>query len=401
MKGWAWLVLLVGCTEEEIRRDPPADPTTVGADVDQDGAHATVDCDDQDPAVHPGAEEVPCNGLDDDCDGRPAPGTCTLTLEDASLTVPPGPTTAWWTIGADLDGDGWAELQVDELTSYGGTLRSRWIDARDPGNSGVEDAVVAIEVTFDHFDAFRWAAVGETDGEPGADIWLGRFLFQGVRPGDRLVDEDAVATYVLDASEPWTPASLADIDGDGLQDLVFWTGGQQRAVLAPFDGEVVVSHATSVAVAQPPLQIDGSVVHLAPFCPDDGAVAVGDVTGDGVQDVGCRQGEDLLLFAGPFSGDEVADPIAVYVGTPSFVPLFADATGDDVQDLLVLARGEAWIVPGGAVGRFEDSSAVAPWRLRTGDLTPLVGRVDPMAGTDLLLAGWQNQRSRLFRNIGF
>jgi MYXO-CTERM domain-containing protein len=37
-------------------------------DADGDGANDGPDCDDTDPKVNPGAEEL-CNGVDDDCDG--------------------------------------------------------------------------------------------------------------------------------------------------------------------------------------------------------------------------------------------------------------------------------------------------------------------------------------------
>ena len=39
-------------------------------DDDRDGFHVPEDCDDHDPSVNPGHEEVPENGIDDDCDGR-------------------------------------------------------------------------------------------------------------------------------------------------------------------------------------------------------------------------------------------------------------------------------------------------------------------------------------------
>ena len=50
--------------------------TVVRPDDDLDGSPAPIDCDDHNPAVHPGAVDVPGDGIDQDCSGAdtPAPG---------------------------------------------------------------------------------------------------------------------------------------------------------------------------------------------------------------------------------------------------------------------------------------------------------------------------------------
>ncbi len=59
------------------------------ADNDQDGFPGGIDCDDADPGVNPGADEV-CNGVDDDCSGLP---------DDGAIDAAPH--------YRDGDGDGW------------------------------------------------------------------------------------------------------------------------------------------------------------------------------------------------------------------------------------------------------------------------------------------------------
>ncbi|MBN2798149.1 MAG: SUMF1/EgtB/PvdO family nonheme iron enzyme [Deltaproteobacteria bacterium] len=72
------LLHLAAClliTDEEIAEKEAAwEEALLLLDQDHDGFAASVDCDDQDAEVHPGATELP-NQRDDDCDGRQDNGT--------------------------------------------------------------------------------------------------------------------------------------------------------------------------------------------------------------------------------------------------------------------------------------------------------------------------------------
>jgi MYXO-CTERM domain-containing protein len=89
--------------------------TSSCVDVDGDGYPSVQcggkDCDDSDPAVHPGAKEI-CNGKDDNCNGKidEAPNDCTaqgLVCIDATCTAPPVDG------GTDAGGEGGIPDQID------------------------------------------------------------------------------------------------------------------------------------------------------------------------------------------------------------------------------------------------------------------------------------------------
>jgi|GEM_PF-5085403 len=121
----SWLGLVVGlgvgmgCRAETKSDDDdlsdtvdiPDDGTTGGTtepevvDVDGDGHPADTDCDDENGAVYPGADET-CNGRDDDCDGD--------VDEDA--------VDAFWTYG-DADGDGYGGVEARSVC----TVEDGWV----------------------------------------------------------------------------------------------------------------------------------------------------------------------------------------------------------------------------------------------------------------------------------
>jgi len=69
-------------------------------DNDQDGYTSDIDCNDNNPAVHPGATEV-CNGIDDNCNGL---------VDDGLQTFP---------FYRDADGDGYGNSRTRAVYLHG------------------------------------------------------------------------------------------------------------------------------------------------------------------------------------------------------------------------------------------------------------------------------------------
>ena len=129
-------------TDPDAASDP--DASTEGCtDVDRDGHCRPADCDDEDPAVHPGQPEVCHNGIDDDCDGEADEGCASTTAAyfvdtdsiggTCSDSNPGTETEPWCTV----DQANATLVAGDTVLIRAGTYTGETID---PASSGTEGA---------------------------------------------------------------------------------------------------------------------------------------------------------------------------------------------------------------------------------------------------------------------
>ena len=117
-----------------------------GPDSDGDGSPDALDCDDADPAIFPGADEL-CDGVDNDCDGD---------VDEAGATDAP----TWY---ADTDGDGWGRESVSILACEAPEgFVAAWGDCND-------HSVLALPGGAEVCDGLDNDCDGTVDGEDSVD----------------------------------------------------------------------------------------------------------------------------------------------------------------------------------------------------------------------------------------
>ena len=349
------------------------------------------DCDDDDPAISPGAEET-CNGIDDNCDEEVDLDDPLLVMDvwyddddgdgygdDASTIESCDPVAGAVTVGGDCD-DG------DDATHAGAAERCDGVDNDCTG--AIDDDVVYVD----------WYADDDGDGY-GDD---GQSVFDCAPPSGYVIapgdcddvdtavspaeiedcttayddDCDGLATDCLFPLEDadfalfgagyapmGTSLDVADVDGDDAADLIVGCStcslgnGDAFVLLGPRSGGLVIG--------------DTVTLHAEPYVGHafgDG-VHGGDANGDGVDDAIAGQSGDgtagsfgAYVFYGPVTGDRWGDdadaklvPFAADSRVESLV--VPDFDGDDEPDVVVgspfgraAREGRAYVVDGSATG---------------------------------------------------
>jgi len=176
------------------------DSETMDACAEPVGHAATGgDCNDEDPAAHPGAEDVCEDGVDNDCDGGDSrcrlEGTISLSEAPAEYLGGTAGDLAGYQLacGGDTDGDGNPEILIGEseqftddytgLPSMGGA----WL-VHDPGEGIHQLDSVGVPIWGDEDGRLQGGAavfLGDTDGDGYHDVLMGStdaqeaYLFRG------------------------------------------------------------------------------------------------------------------------------------------------------------------------------------------------------------------------------
>ncbi len=378
------------------------DTSTTTTDNDGDG-YSTDDCNDDDPAVYPGAEEV-CDGIDNNCNGE---------LDDGVADV-------WY---PDSDGDGFGDAyssteacsppaghvpNTDDCDDSDETVfpgAVEYCDGRDNDCDGIYDTCRNLDQadgkvlgSFSGDQAgYAVAGPGDVDGDGFADLLVGSpdstpngagsgmaYLIHGPASGEMSVGVATARFSGLHVEDQlgYSLSPAGDMNADGFPDLFIgaWgdltngaTAGAAFVYLAPVSGDYTSD--------------DADITLLGESAGDSAGIGIsagGDVDGDGWPDllIGAKQEDtggqsagaayiirgpltgtyNLGISSGQFHGAAEGD----YSGDQ--ISSAGDVDGDGLDDVLIGAwgsdlggdgAGAAYLVSGPASGVHDLSVATA------------------------------------------
>jgi hypothetical protein len=348
-------------------------------DEDGDGAGTTLDCDDNDPQVFPGADEH-CDGVDEDCDGE---------VDEESVDA-----LTWY---EDLDGDGWGgegtteacelpsgyaeasgDCDDDDPTIHPGAVEQCCDEVDQDCDGALDNAcsgdLVVLGETSHAEVGWVLAPAGDPDGDGFEDLLIGApeatpvldgaqgkvYLFSGradLEPGQEiLLQEEALLFQGLREGLGASLAGLGDLNGDGYDDVAM--GAPEASAGGYSTGAVVIAYGPVSAGAsdgwnQGVIRGEQSGAMLG-----WSVAGVGDVTGDGALDIAIgspyfdRVDVDdgiISVFSGHVEGEQSATQASLVVAgdvhteqVGSTVAGAGDHDGDGLDDLLFRHRQGSW-----------------------------------------------------------
>lgn len=365
--------------------------------VDEDGdgfsgeAAGGDDCDDEDPTIHPEADDAWYDGVDSNCDGsddydqdgdgfqtlayNPVAGAGGGDCQDTNPAMYPGAEDAWYD-GVDSNCDG-----VDDFDQDGDGFESA---AHGRGDDCDDSDPLINPDNLEKLNGFDDDCDGEVDGKVNA--WDADYAWRGTAGSDQ------AGTALL----------MGDLDDDGIDDIVIGASGYQssRGLIGVIEGRALPATGSDITAGRNDFfgdtandQLGAALSYHASIGYDgDPAVAIGAPGYGGSQGmVYVIAGEDVLL-----GGDTTDAFITVSGGSGHFfvgrnLASGLDLNADGLEDLLgthqtssstTSGTPELWLLYGDAAGSYSLSTVDARYTTSDGSGRTMLSGPPPVGDVD-------------------